>query len=106
LQKCLCFFGDLLARVAKIERCLRKRGAVVVPDVDCGEGGDDEGGQQETPVAPIESDSMSYFFRRLHAVAAPVGSMAAEPSSMCCILPSLSMTNVDRLATPLGARTP
>jgi len=44
---------------------------------------------------------------RLHAVSAPVGSIATLPSSMWMILPSLSITKVDRLATPTsGIRTP
>ena len=47
------------------------------------------------------------FLIRLHAVSAPVGSSAAVPSSICWILPSVSMTKVVRLANPLsGSRTP
>jgi hypothetical protein len=47
-----------------------------------------------------------FFLSLLHAASAPVGSMAADPSSMCWIRPSMSTTKVARFATPLGMEIP
>ena len=42
---------------------------------------------------------------RAQAVSAPVGSMAPLPSSMCWMRPSLSITNVARLANPRSTKS-
>lgn len=55
--------------------------------------------RSEAPDAPSRRH---FFLSMLHASKAAVGSIAVLPSSMCLMIPSLSITNVARIPNPVA----